>query len=94
MLPLRRLLGFLFPIVEWLPAYGWRDTAMDDLLSAVTVATLVIPQSIAYAMLAGLKAQYGLYTAVVPVLVYSLMGTSRHLQIGIFSNIMRGAPLH
>lgn len=72
----------ILPVVAWAPHYR-PAFLFDDFISALTVATVVIPQSMAYAILAGLKPQYGLYTAVIPVVLYALMGTSRHLQIGM-----------
>lgn len=79
---IRSVLEQLLPIIRWLPVYHWRLHIQDDLLMGVTVATLVVPQSMAYAILAGLDAQYGLYTAILPPLIYAVFGTSKHLQIG------------
>ena len=53
-----------------------------DLLAGLTVAIMVIPQGMAYAMLAGLPPVYGLYAALVPVMIYPLFGTSRQLSVG------------
>lgn len=74
---LRRLL----PILEWLPAYD-RAWLRGDLSAGVTVAVLVVPQGMAYAMLAGLPPVIGLYAAAVPLAVYALFATSRHLAVG------------
>lgn len=70
-----------FPIMQWLPGYG-RDTLVNDLLAALIVTVLLIPQSLAYAMLAGLPAQVGLYASIAPLLVYAVFGTSRTLSVG------------
>ena len=78
----RELISLGIPITQWLPSYPWKDALLDDFINGTTVATLVIPQSMAYALLAGLPAQYGLYTAVLPPLIYGIFGTSKHLQIG------------
>lgn len=51
-------------------------------MAGFTVAVMLIPQGMAYAMIAGLSPIHGLYTSIVPLLVYAAMGTSRHLQIG------------
>lgn len=70
-----------FPIMQWLPGYR-RDTLVNDLLAALIVTVLLIPQSLAYAMLAGLPAQVGLYASIAPLLVYAIFGTSRTLSVG------------
>ncbi|PSS21517.1 Sulfate transporter 2.1 like [Actinidia chinensis var. chinensis] len=75
------LLETIFPVFLWCRNY----TVMkfkSDLLAGLTLASLCIPQSIGYATLAKLDPQYGLYTSVVPPLIYALMGTSRELAIG------------
>lgn len=71
----------LLPIAEWLPAYD-RTDLRGDLLAGATIGVLLVPQSMAYAVLAGLPPIYGLYGALVPLVVYTLMGTSRQLAIG------------
>ncbi|KAL5556388.1 hypothetical protein UlMin_038624 [Ulmus minor] len=71
----------LFPILVW--SRNYRATKFkNDLLAGLTIASLCIPQSIGYATLAKLDPQYGLYTSVVPPLIYAVMGTSRHIAIG------------
>lgn len=76
-------MGFsrIFPIVRWLPSY---DTGKfkKDLPAGLTTAVLLIPQGMAYAMLAGLPPITGLYAALVPLFLYALLGTSRQLAIG------------
>ncbi|KAF5961901.1 hypothetical protein HYC85_003110 [Camellia sinensis] len=75
------LLEAVFPILVW----GRNYTATkfkNDLLAGLTLASLCIPQSIGYATLAKLDPQYGLYTSVVPPLIYAVMGTSREIAIG------------
>ncbi|XP_061365324.1 low affinity sulfate transporter 3-like isoform X1 [Gastrolobium bilobum] len=74
-------LGSLFPILSWLRNYK-ASMFKDDLLAGLTLASLSIPQSIGYANLARLDPQYGLYTSVVPPLIYALMGSSREIAIG------------
>lgn len=66
----------------WLSGYGVAD-AKGDLTAGLTVGTLLIPQSMAYAVLAGMPPIYGLYASLVPLLVYPLLGTSRHLAVGV-----------
>ena len=58
-----------------------------DALAGVTTAAVVIPQSMAYATIAGLPVQVGLYTAIVPLLVYALLGSSRALSVSTTSTI-------
>ncbi|WP_240769113.1 SulP family inorganic anion transporter [Paracoccus liaowanqingii] len=70
-----------FPILTWGRQYG-RQTLSDDLLAAVIVTIMLIPQSLAYALLAGLPAQAGLYASIAPILLYAVFGTSRALAVG------------
>lgn len=71
----------VFPILEWLPNYNKKDL-VGDLSAGLIVAIMLIPQGIAYAMLAGLPPVVGLYASTVPLIVYALFGTSRHLGVG------------
>uniref|UniRef100_A0A6U1U0C5 STAS domain-containing protein n=1 Tax=Vannella robusta TaxID=1487602 RepID=A0A6U1U0C5_9EUKA len=68
-------------VFNWLPNYNKKDLPFD-IISGLTVGVMMIPQAIAYAILAGLPPVYGLYTAFVPVLVYSLMGQCKQLSVG------------
>ncbi len=70
-----------FPILEWGAAYD-RDTLTDDLIAAVIVTIMLIPQSLAYALLAGLPAEVGLYASIAPLVIYAVFGTSRALAVG------------
>nr|GLL48055.1 low affinity sulfate transporter 3 [Ipomoea trifida] len=75
------LLQGLFPILKW--GRNYKATKFkNDLMAGLTLASLCIPQSIGYANLAKLDPQYGLYTSVVPPLIYALMGSSREIAIG------------
>lgn len=71
---------------RWLPFVRWfpmsRDTLTADLLAGVSVALLLIPQSMAWAQVAGMPPQYGLYASFLPVIVGALWGSSRHLATG------------
>ncbi len=71
----------LFPFLRWWPQVG-RDTLRADLLAGLTGAIIVLPQGIAFATLAGLPPQYGLYAAMVPAIVAALFGSSWHLVSG------------
>ncbi|MCO4768979.1 MAG: solute carrier family 26 protein [Deltaproteobacteria bacterium] len=66
---------------DWLADYS-RATFSSDLSAGITVAVMLIPQAMAYAMLAGLPPVVGLYASVVPLLVYAFVGTSRQLAVG------------
>ena len=70
-----------FPILGWARTYD-RQAALGDLTAAVIVTVMLIPQSLAYAMLAGLPPEAGLYASIVPILLYSVFGTSRSLAVG------------
>ncbi len=74
---LRRLL----PALEWLGSYRRQD-ALSDAMAALIVTVMLIPQSLAYAMLAGLPAEVGLYASMLPLLGYALFGSSRTLAVG------------
>ncbi len=69
------------PLLHWLKNYN-RDTFLRDLLGASIVSFMFLPQSLAYAILAGLPVQMGLYASVVPLIGYALFGTSRVLAVG------------
>ncbi|KAG0365378.1 sulfate transporter family-domain-containing protein [Gamsiella multidivaricata] len=74
------------PAFGWLISPGYKLTDLpDDLIAGITISTVVIPQSMAYAMLAPLPPVYGLYTSVVPILIYCIFGTSRHMHTGTFA---------
>jgi SulP family sulfate permease len=70
-----------FPFLDWIPDYG-RGDWMKDLPAGLTVGVMLIPQGMAYAMIAGLPVVYGLYAALVPQVIYAAMGTSRQLAVG------------
>ena len=70
-----------FPVIQWASSYqkGWLK---PDFFAGLTVGFMLVPQGIAYAMIAGLPPIYGLYTALIPLLVYAVLGTSRQLSAG------------
>ncbi|WP_425629434.1 SulP family inorganic anion transporter [Cellulophaga lytica] len=70
-----------FPILTWLKSYKKGDF-IKDLLAGFTVGIILIPQGMAYAMIAGLPPVYGLYAALFPTLMYVFLGTSRQLAVG------------
>jgi sulfate permease, SulP family len=70
-----------FPIAEQLAGYD-RTRLGSDLSAGLTVGVMLIPQGMAYALIAGMPPIYGLYASLVPLVVYALMGTSRQLAVG------------
>ncbi|MGI9047061.1 MAG: SulP family inorganic anion transporter [Burkholderiales bacterium] len=79
-LALSRLFSRTFPFLRWFPLR--KDTVRTDAIAGLTVALILIPQSMAYAQLAGLPAQYGLYAAFLPVMIGALWGSSGQLSTG------------
>jgi len=69
------------PILQWLRTYN-RGTLTNDLVAALIVTIMLIPQSLAYALLAGLPAEVGLYASILPLVAYAIFGTSRTLAVG------------
>ncbi len=76
-----KLLVRLLPALDWAKAYNGNLLA-SDLLAALIVTIMLIPQSLAYALLAGLPAEMGLYASMLPLVAYALFGTSRTLSVG------------
>ncbi|WP_019962236.1 SulP family inorganic anion transporter [Woodsholea maritima] len=70
-----------FPILDWIKTYR-SETLINDGMAALIVTIMLIPQSLAYAMLAGLPPQIGLYASILPLIAYALFGTSRTLAVG------------
>lgn len=70
-----------FPILEWTRGYD-RSTLISDVVAAAIVTIMLIPQSLAYAMLAGLPPEVGLYASIAPLVAYAVFGTSRSLAVG------------
>lgn len=70
-----------FPILSWGRVYT-RQTLANDLLAAAIVTVMLIPQSLAYAMLAGLPPEAGIYASILPIILYAALGTSRALAVG------------
>ena len=69
------------PILDWGRSYN-RHALSNDLIAAVIVTIMLIPQSLAYAMLAGLPPEAGIYASIVPIMLYAVFGTSRSLAVG------------
>ncbi len=71
----------LVPIARWLPAYD-RSWLRPDIIAGVTVWALLVPEAMAYASMAGLPPEAGLYAALPPLVLYAIFGTSRHVSVG------------
>jgi SulP family sulfate permease len=74
-------LSVFIPMVAWLKTYTRHDFN-SDVFAGVITAILLIPQGIAYAILAGLPPELGLYASIFPPILYALLGTSRTLSVG------------
>jgi high affinity sulfate transporter 1 len=72
--------GFRLPVLEWVHGYQ-KSWIKPDVIAGVTAAAVVLPKALAYASVAGLPVQVGLYTAFVPMVIYALFGTSRPLSV-------------
>ena len=78
---LRGILKAYFPILDWGSNYN-KKTFSNDMIVALIVTMMLIPQSLAYAILVGLPAEIGLYASIAPLLIYAIFGTSRTLSVG------------
>ena len=70
-------LSLWFPVAEWLRSYEWGKNLTPDLIAAISVAALLIPESMGYATVAGVPVQMGLYAAPLALIAYALFGGSR-----------------
>lgn len=77
----RQSLGRFLPIIDWLPGYD-RAALASDGMAGLIVAIMLVPQGMAYALLAGLPPEVGLYASIVPLVFYGLLGSSRALAVG------------
>ncbi|KAF9436884.1 hypothetical protein BGZ76_002685 [Entomortierella beljakovae] len=87
------------PILSWLifePGYNWKDDLTQDIFAGATISAVIIPQSMAYAMLASMPPVHGLYTSLVSPALYAVFGTSRHMSTGTFaiSSLLLGQFAH
>ncbi|OAN83592.1 sodium-independent anion transporter [Jannaschia sp. EhC01] len=69
------------PVLQWGRTYD-RTAFSNDMIAALIVTIMLIPQSLAYAMLAGLPPEAGIYASIVPIILYAIFGTSRSLAVG------------
>ncbi|XP_007671012.2 sulfate anion transporter 1 [Ornithorhynchus anatinus] len=82
---LKAMILDFFPVVGWLPHYRFKEYIWGDIMSGLIIGIILVPQAIAYSLLAGLKPIYCLYTSFFANIIYFTMGTSRHVSVGIFS---------
>lgn len=80
----KALLVDSIPIIKWLPRYQFKDWIIGDAMSGLIIGILLVPQSIAYSLLAEQDPIYGLYTSFFASIIYALLGTSRHISVGMF----------
>ncbi|MBT3305945.1 MAG: sulfate permease [Alphaproteobacteria bacterium] len=78
---MNRNIRHFLPILDWLPSYS-KDQLAGDLNAGAVTAVMLVPQGMAYAMLAGLPPELGLYASIVPLLLYAVFGSSRVLAVG------------
>ncbi|MDP2785124.1 MAG: SulP family inorganic anion transporter, partial [Sulfurimicrobium sp.] len=71
----------IFPFLRWWPLVN-RDSSKADLIAGITGAMIVLPQGVAFATIAGMPPEYGLYAAMVPAIIAALFGSSLHLVSG------------
>jgi len=76
-----------FTILTWIHSYT-KEEFVADTKAGLTIGVIIVPQVMAYAVIAGLSPIYGLYGSLVPLLIYPLFGTSRHLSLGIVATDM------
>ncbi|KAL6057165.1 hypothetical protein STEG23_030041, partial [Scotinomys teguina] len=78
------ILKTLLPILDWLPKYRVKEWLLSDIISGVSTGLVGTLQGMAYALLAAVPVEYGLYSAFFPILTYFVFGTSRHISVGPF----------
>ena len=86
-------LGRIVPLLGWISTYQ-KEWLRFDIVAGLTTAAVVIPKAMAYGAIAGLPLVVGLYTALVPLVVYAVMGTSRPLSVSTTTTlaILTAAP--
>ena len=77
----KRTIKSFFPILEWLPNYQG-GLLRGDVIAALTLWALLVPEAMAYAGIAGMPPETGLYAAPLALIAYAIFGTSRHLDVG------------
>jgi high affinity sulfate transporter 1 len=83
----KSLLQRYLPILDWLPGYRWGDDLRWDLIAGITVWALLVPEAMAYAGIAGVPPEAGLYAAPLALAGYAIFGTSKQLFVGPSSTV-------
>ena len=79
---MKGLMKDLIPIIRWLPLYNWRNDFVTDFIAGLTVSSILIPQAIAYALLADQQPNQGLLVSFYSSILYTLLGTSNIIECG------------
>ncbi len=69
------------PAIQWLKVYNRKDFT-SDIIAGLVVSIMMVPQGLAYALLAGLPPEMGLYASILPIIAYAILGSSRALSVG------------
>ncbi len=85
---MKRYVSNRLPIIEWVRSYNIKEYLLKDIITGLTIGVVQIPQSMAYSMMADLPPVNGLYVSFFTVLVYFFLGTSRHLSLGNYRQII------
>lgn len=83
----KKLVHRYLPVTEWLPGYKWSTDFRWDIVAGLTIWALLVPEAMAYAGIAGVPPEMGLYTAPLALLAYAAFGTSRQLNVGPSSTV-------
>ncbi|ESN91990.1 hypothetical protein HELRODRAFT_194468 [Helobdella robusta] len=79
---LKEVMTGSFPIVGYMREYKWRQWLLNDVMAGISVGFLHLPQGLGFALLAGVPAVLGLYSSIIPVWLYFVFGSSRHISVG------------
>jgi high affinity sulfate transporter 1 len=83
----KTILQRYLPIVDWFPRYSWKGNFRFDVMAALTIWALLVPEAMAYAGIAGVSPEIGLLTAPAALVGYAIFGSSQHLNVGPSSTV-------